>query len=105
MNHARWIGCLSVILLSAGSAWAEPIDTWPITNGIDCVGDRFNPIQPDGTRDPNGDPAPGTPEWAERDDERLQCLRQRDSDRRYQPPHANYWSAARYGEDWYRVPQ
>jgi dienelactone hydrolase len=83
-------------------ASAEPIDTWPITHGIDCVSDRFNPVRPDGTRDPARDPKPGSAEFIARDDERLQCSRQRDHDRRYHPT-ANTTSA-RYGEDWYRQP-
>jgi len=104
-----WVRLVVMVAASVslvfGSVTAEPIDTWELTDGIDCVGDRFNPIQPDGTRDPDGDPAPGTPEWTERDDERLACSSQRDSDRRFQPPHVNAWSIARYGDDWYRVPQ
>lgn len=85
-------------------AKAEPIDTWALTSTIDCMGDRFNPVRPDGTRDPNGDPLPGTPEWTARDNERLQCARQRDHDRRPHPAWATYGASARYGEDWYRQP-
>lgn len=105
MKTIRWIAALAITLLPWGLASAAPIDTWPITDGIDCVGERFNPIRSDGTRDPNGDPEPGTADWEARDNERLACKSQRDSDRRYQPPHVNHWSAARYGEDWYREPQ
>lgn len=84
---------------------AEPIDTFALQNPrLDCVGDRFNPVRPDGTRDPNGDPLPGTPEWTERDNERLACDTQRDADRRTQPPYVNASSIARYGEDFYRQP-
>ncbi len=75
---------------------------WEILVGIDCVGDSFNPVREDGTKDPNGDPLPGTPEWNERDSERLQCDNQRDHDRRVQP--FAWASSARYGEDWYRQP-
>lgn len=78
------------------------MDLWGVTHRIDCVGDTFNPIRPDGTRDPAGDPLPGTPEWAERDRQRLECDNQRDWDRRYHP-HAN-GNSGRYGEDWYRQP-
>jgi hypothetical protein len=42
---------------------------------------RRRPVQPgarlDGTRDPQGDPAPGSAAFAERDAERLACARQR----------------------------
>jgi hypothetical protein len=94
---------LTVLPASAQSVPAGgPIDTWPITHGIDCVGDRFNPVRADGTRDPDGDPEPGTPEWSERDDERLACAQQRDHDRRYHP--ITNLTTARYGEDWYRQP-
>ena len=93
------IAGLGAFALPAG---ADPIDTWPITHGQECVGDRFNPVRPDGTRDPLGDPAPGTPEWNARDAERLACARQRDQDRRYHPTEKT--TTARYGEDWYRQP-
>jgi hypothetical protein len=118
MSRRRWLtmgilAAMAVTVLPAGAlppvaeptaaaAVAEPIDTWPITHGIDCVGDRFNPVRDDGTRDPNGDPEPGTPEWTERDDERLACAAQRDHDRRYHP--IQHLTSARYGEDWYRQP-
>lgn len=86
-------------------AKAEPIDMFAIQNpGLDCVGDRFNPARPDGTKDPNGDPRPGTPEWTARDNERLACDTQRDADRRPHPVVASYGASARYGEDWYRQP-
>ncbi len=101
---AAVVAALTMSLLAVAPASAEPIDTWEITHGIDCVGDRFNPVRPDGTRDPGGDLEPGTPEWTERDDDRLQCLRQRDHDRRVQPQYVNAHSVARYGEDWYRQP-
>ena len=106
----RLAGAAITALMVAGGfvatqASADPIDTWEITNpGIDCVGDRFNPVRPDGTKDPLGDPEPGSPEWIERDSERLACDNQRDTDRRTQPPHVNAHSVARYGEDWYRQP-
>lgn len=104
MPAARLLAASSVLALGAIAlpAAADPIDTWPTTHGIDCVGDRFNPVRPDGTRDPDGDPAPGTPEFAARDNERLQCARQRDQDRRYHPTEKA--TTARYGEDWYRQP-
>jgi hypothetical protein len=94
------VGAASVIV----PARAEPIDTWDITNGVDCVGDRFNPIREDGTKDPDGDPDPGSQRWIARDAERLACDGQRDSDRRYHPAHVTAHSLARYGEDWYRQP-
>lgn len=96
----------AALVLVAGAyalpATAEPIDTWSLTSDVDCGGDRFNPVRPDGTRDPDGDPLPGTDEWVARDSERLACSRQRDHDRRPHPT-ANLTSA-RYGEDWYRQP-
>lgn len=91
-----------VVLSLAPLASAEPIDTWESVVGIDCVGDRFNPVREDGTKDPNGDPLPGSPEWIERDNERLQCDNQRDHDRRPHPTAS--LTTARYGEDWYRQP-
>ncbi|MGH2752969.1 MAG: hypothetical protein ACRDLB_00920 [Actinomycetota bacterium] len=80
----------------------EPVDTWPTLVGIDCLNDRFNPVREDGTKDPEGDPEPGSPEWIARDGERLQCDNQRDYDRRTQP--FAHTTSARYGEDWYRQP-
>lgn len=80
----------------------EPIDTWPTLVGIDCLNDLFNPTLPDGTKDPEGEPEPGSPEWIQRDSERLQCDNQRDYDRRTQP--VAHTTSARYGEDWYRQP-
>ncbi len=108
MARRRWTAVLVVALLGWGPllisppASAEPIDSWEITHGIDCVADRFNPVRPDGTRDPAGDPEPGTAAWEERDDERLECARQRDHDRRFHPHYL--LNSARYGEDWYRQP-
>jgi hypothetical protein len=88
--------------LAASAGADEPIDTWDTLIGIDCVGDRFNPVREDGTKDPAGDPEPGSPEWIARDDERRQCDNQRDFDRRTQP--VAHTTTARYGEDWYRQP-
>ena len=93
---------LAGLMLPVATAIAEPIDTWETLVGIDCVGDRFNPVRPDGTKDPAGDPEPGSPEWIERDNERLQCDSQRDHDRRGHPTAMT--TTARYGEDWYRQP-
>jgi hypothetical protein len=108
MAQTRWLATLVIMLLVAASAPAagarEPIDTWDTLIGIDCVGDRFNPVRDDGTKDPQGDPEPGSPEWIQRDQERRECDNQRDHDRRYQPPFVNAHSVARYGEDWYRQP-
>ena len=106
----RWTAVLitAAIVLSAlpaaagGATAADPIDTWPITHGIDCLGDRFNPVRADGTKDPNGDPQPGTSEWDQRDQERRDCASQRDHDRRPHP--VTMTTSARYGEDWYRQP-
>lgn len=95
---------LAMGLLGAAPAGAEPIDTWPITHGIDCVGERFNPLRPDGTRDPLGDPLPGTPEWDEQQEERVACGTQRNEDRRYHPAFVNAWAVSSYGNDWYREP-
>jgi hypothetical protein len=110
VRRSRLIAGLVATALAGGlvavpDAKAEKIDTWEILNpGIDCLNDRFNPTRPDGTKDPNGDPLPGTPEWNERDAERRACDNQRDADRRTQPPQATYGATARYGEDWYRQP-
>ena len=92
----------AIAVLGLAPAQAVPIDLWPVTHGIECVGDPFNPIRPDRSRDPLGDPEPGSPEWAERDRQRLECDSQRDWDRRYHP-HYNT-NSGRYGEDWYRQP-
>src|SRR5688572_29321466 len=104
MTSVRLLVAAALLVAGAATlpAGAEPIDTWDITHGQECVGDRFNPVRPDGTRDPNGDPEPGTAEWNERDAERLACARQRDQDRRYHP--TVHTTSARYGEDWYRQP-
>lgn len=107
MGRARWLLGLVVVLLVlplAVPVSAEPIDTWEIHPGIDCVGDRFNPVRSDGTRDPDGDPEPGSEEWQQRDRERRECARQRDHDRRYHPPTVLAHSVSRYGEDYYRQP-
>jgi dienelactone hydrolase len=102
------VAALGASVLPAGAApgtatrEAEPIDTWELTHGIDCVGDRFNPTRPDGTKDPALDPEPGSADWIARDDERLACAQQRDSDRRWHP--VTPTTSARYGEDWYRQP-
>lgn len=93
---------LIAAMLGFGPSSAEPLDLWGLTHGIDCVGDSFNPIRPDGTRNPDGDPVPGSAAWTERDRQRLECDSQRDWDRRYHP-HYNS-NSARYGEDWYRQP-
>lgn len=89
-------------LVVPGGADAAPLDTWPITHGIDCVGDPYNPTRADGTKDPLGEPEPGSAAWAERDADSIDCNKQRDSDRRYQP--ADRLGTARYGEDFYRQP-
>jgi hypothetical protein len=96
------VAAVGLPVVAAERSAAGPIDTWPVTHGIDCVGERFNPVREDGTRDPAGDPEPGSPEWVARDDERLQCARQRDHDRRWHPTVQT--TSARYGEDWYRQP-
>jgi dienelactone hydrolase len=102
MKRALIAAVLGALLLPVGSAQSQPVDLWPITHGIDCLNDPFNPTRPDGTKDPAGDPEPNSPEWIERDRQRLECDNQRDHDRRYHP-HYNL-NSARYGEDWYRNP-
>jgi hypothetical protein len=109
MTVAVLLGALVATLLAVAgpspAAQAEPIDTWDEFEGIDCVGERFNPIQPDGKRDPLGDPEPGTEEWDEQQEERVACATQRNRDRLYHPPQVNAWAVANYGQDWYREPQ
>lgn len=102
--RSRWIVALGLasIMLPAGSSNAQPLDSWPITHGIDCLNDPFNPTKPDGTHDPALDPAPGSAAWIERDRQRLECDSQRDADRRFHPH--NSLNSGRYGEDWYRQP-
>src|SRR5688572_16412343 len=75
-RFARLAGLATSLL--PGLAGAEPIDTWEITPGYDCVADLYNPIRGDGTRDLNGDPLPGTAEWDARQDEHTACTDQRD---------------------------
>lgn len=107
MARSRWLAALLVTALAfpfALPAAAEPIDTWETLVGIDCVGDRFNPAREDGTKDPQGDPVPGSAAWDERDAERRECARQRDHDRRGHPAFIGAANTARYGEDWYRQP-
>lgn len=106
MNKIRLLAVLVVAVLvapvAASAGENEPIDTWETLVGIDCVNDLFNPTLPDGTKDPQGEPEPGSPEWTQRDSERLQCDNQRDFDSRTQP--FSRLNSARYGEDWYRQP-
>ena len=105
MRKTRWLAAVAIVAVAlplTPVAADEPLDTWETLVGIDCVGDRFNPVREDGTKDPNGDPEPGSPAWIERDNERLQCDNQRDHDRRTQP--VAHITSARYGEDWYRQP-
>ncbi len=86
-------------------ASAEPIDTWDLLVGVECEADPYNPVDPvTGLKDPALDPEPGTPEWDQREADRLECDNQRDHDRRYQPAVVTAHSVARYGEDWYRQP-
>jgi hypothetical protein len=105
MKTTRCIAALAALALALplGTAAADPIDTWSTTHpGVDCVIDMYNPILPDGTRDPNGDPLPMTPEWDARDAYHRACTDQRDDDARVQP-----WrnvGTLFYGEDMYRQP-
>ena len=103
MRKLHLAGALAgIVALTSTAGHAEPIDTWPTYPGYDCVTDPYNPIRGDGTRDPSGDPLPGTPEWTARDDEHTSCTDQRDHDARWQP-----WrniGTAFYGEDMYRQP-
>jgi hypothetical protein len=98
------VASLLAVAAAPAVAEADPIDTWPVTQGIDCVGERFNPIRPDGTRDPLGDPQPGTDEWDEQQEERVACGTQRNEDRRYHPAFVTAWAVSTYGQDWYREP-
>lgn len=94
---------LSVFPAAAGPAGpGGPIDTWPITHGIDCEGDPYNPLDENGDRDPDGDPKPGTAAFKQRDDDNKACTGQRSSDRRFHPTGGT--NAATYGQDFYRQP-
>lgn len=97
----RWIAALALmgLALPLTPASADAPDYW---TGADCVTDTYNPIREDGTRDPNGDPAPGTPAWTARDNDHVACTDQRDTDRRYNP-FGNVGTAL-YGQDMYRQP-
>jgi hypothetical protein len=93
---------VAVTVFYSGVASAEPIDTWETTHGIDCLTDPYNPIREDGTRDPDGDPLPGSDAWGARDGDHTACTKQRDHDARLNP-----WrnvGSLRYGEDMYRQP-
>lgn len=99
-----WLAVLVIVglVVPMSGASAEPIDTWETYPGYDCTGDPFNPIREDGTRDPNGDPEPGTPEWEERDAQHVECTDQRDHDARANP--MDNVGTLFYGEDMYRQP-
>jgi hypothetical protein len=99
----RIAGIVAITLGFGGVAQAAPVDTWSILYGYDCVADLYNPIRADGSRDPNGDPVPGTPEWDAREDEHTACTDQRDDDIRLQP--TRNLATAQYGEDMYRQPE
>lgn len=100
----RWAAALVLVLtpFTFTTSSADPIDTWSIYPGYDCTGDPFNPIREDGTRDPLGDPAPGSPEWEERDAQHVACTDQRDHDARFNP--MRNVGTLFYGEDMYRQP-
>jgi hypothetical protein len=99
----RWIGALLCAALAATTAQAEPIDQWnSIGPGYDCTNDPYNPIRADGTRDPHGDPVPGSPDWDRRDEEHVACSDQRDHDARPNP--LRNVGTAQYGFDEYRQP-
>ena len=93
---------LGAMLLSFGSATAEPLDPWDY-EAYDCLNDRWNPLDEDGNRT-GVDPEPGTPEWAARDGSHVECTDQRDSDRNQHPVQDSARSAAQYGTDPYRDP-
>ncbi|MEK6806664.1 MAG: hypothetical protein AABY95_08445 [Pseudomonadota bacterium] len=93
---------LVLAVLAVAPARAAPIDTFATIYGHDCVNDLYNPILADGTRDPAGDPAPGTPEWTARADEHTACTDQRDHDSRLQP--TRNLGTAQYGVDMHRTP-
>jgi hypothetical protein len=96
-------GIVAFTLMACGVVQAEPLDTWEITPGHNCVADLYNPIRADGTRDPNGDPLPGSAAWTARQDEHTACTDQRDHDARFQP--TRNIGTALYGEDMHRQPE
>lgn len=97
------LGLVAVLCVGGtGAVRAAPIDTFATIYGHDCVADLYNPILPDGSRDPNGDPVPGTPEWDARESEHTACTDQRDHDSRFQP--TRFPGTAQYGVDMYRTP-
>lgn len=102
MRHRTILAAVALgAMIAPLAATAEPMDTWDYS--IECVTDPYNPIREDGTRDPNGDPTPGTAEWDAREADHRACTDQRDTDRRYQP-FANVGTAF-YGTDMYRAPE
>jgi chlorophyllase-like protein len=85
------------------AAFADPLNEWDTLGpGYDCTGDPYNPVRNDGTRDPHGDPVPGTPAWDARDVEHESCTDQRDWDTR-EHPFRNV-GTAQYGVDEHRMP-
>ena len=98
----------ALLLVAAGfvtrPATADPATSWD--EDFDCVDDDFNPIDPaTGLRDPEGDPAYGTPEWEQREYQRVACADQRSADNEHHPTEKVMLGAATYGDDHYRLPQ
>jgi hypothetical protein len=103
VKHWMTPSILAAWVALAAAAWAEPTNQWDTLGpGYDCTGDPYNPIRNDGTRDPHGDPVPGTPDWEARDVEHESCTDQRDWDTR-DHPYRNV-GTAQYGVDLHRTP-
>ena len=93
----------AALACSATTASAEPLNEWDtIGPGYDCTTDPYNPVRPDGTRDPHGDPRPGEPDWDAQNVEHEACTDQRDWDTRDHP--FRNVGTAQYGIDQHRQP-
>jgi pimeloyl-ACP methyl ester carboxylesterase len=85
------------------AASAEPLNEWETVGpGYDCAGNPYNPVRPDGTRNPYRNPKPGTASWDAQNVEHESCTDQRDWDTR-DHPYRNY-STTGYGIDPHRDP-
>lgn len=94
---------LCAMVMSVGSAQADPSDPWDY-DAYDCLNDRWNLLDESGNRT-GATPEPGTDAWAAFNESHVECSDQRDSDRAQHPVQDNARSAAMYGQDPYRNPE
>ena len=101
----RWtiVWMTAALALPVATASADPLNQWDtIGPGHDCTGYPYNPVGPDGTRDPQTEPKPFTPAWDAYNAEHEACTDQRDWDTR-DHPYRNV-GTAQYGIDEHRQP-